>query len=315
MDRSKSDPMTDRNGRAEPACAVGVVLLAGSLVPSPLVQAAGCSVLSLWLSEAGTVLDHWIRVIRGANIDHEILCVFGGAGRPPTVQDGPGTGGVRIVHDRTGYRGPAGSVRDAVEGLGLSGVVIAEGARFLADDLGTLLGTHEQSGADVTIARNPDGTPAGLYAAGHEALALIPHAGYMDLKEQWLQKVAAAGMRAVVHDLAGRGSISLRSREDFIRGSFAAAGLRDPERARIWGAQSAGPAERRRGVIAPGSEVSDEALVVESVVMPGARIEPGAVVLRSIVMPGATVSGGDEVIEAVATARRSGIAPRVGGSE
>lgn len=298
MDRSPSDPMTDRNGRAEPACAVGVVLLAGSLVPSPLVQATGCSVLSLWLSEVGTVLDHWIGAARRGGIDREIMCVFGGTAAPPTVPDG--AAGVRIVHDRTGYRGPAGSVRDAVEGLGLSRVVIAEGARFLTDDLETLLEAHENADADVTIARNPDGSPAGLYIANERALGLIPHAGYMDLKEQWLQRVSGAGMRTIVHNLSGFGSLPLRTRDQFIRGSFTASGLRQPEQTRIWGADAVRANAGRVGVVARGAEVAPDALVMDSVVMPGARIEPGAVVLRSIVMPRASVSGGEQVVESVA---------------
>ena len=298
MDRSQSDPNADGHNRASSRGAIGVVLLAGSLVPSPLVQAAGCSVLSLWLAETGTVLDHWIASAVRAGIDREILCVFGGAGAPPTSPEG--AVGVRIVQDRTGYRGPAGSVRDAVEGLGLSRVVIAEGARYLTDDLGTLLEAHEKSGADVAIARNPDGSPAGLYVASERSLALIPHAGYLDLKEQWLQKVSGAGMRAIVHDLSGKGSISLRTREHFIRGSFEASGLRRPARTRIWGAGSFMPGAGRRGVVAKRAEVSSDALVMDSVVMPGARIEPEAVVLRSIVMPGAVVSGGDELVETVA---------------
>lgn len=298
MDRSSSDPKAGSSSPAHSRGAVGVVLLAGSLVPSPLVQAAGCSVLSFWLSEHGTVLEHWIGSVAGAGIDREILCVFGGAGAPPVSPEG--AVGVRVVHDRTGYRGPAGSVRDAVEGLGLSRVVIAEGARYLTDDLDTLLEAHEQTGADVTIARNPDGTPSGLYVASDRSLAMIPHAGYMDLKEQWLQKVCAAGMRAVVHSLSGKGSMSLRTRDDFIRGSFVASGLPQPARARIWGSDSTSPGSGRRGVVSKDADVASDAMVIDSVVMPGARIEHGAVVLRSIVMPGAVVSGGDELIETVA---------------
>ncbi len=298
MDRSQSDPKADGHDPASERGGVGVVLLAGSLVPSPLVQASGCSVLSLWLAEKGTVLDHWIGAVAEAGIDREILCVFGGAGAPPVSPEG--AVGVKVVHDRTGYRGPAGSVRDAVDGLGHSRVVIAEGARYLTDDLRTLLDAHEQTGADVAIARNPDGSPAGLYVASERSLALIPHAGYMDLKEQWLLKVESSGMRAIVHDLAGRGSISLRTREEFIQGSFEASGLRHPARARIWGAESSKPETGRRGVVSKEAEVAQDAMVMDSVVMPGARIEPGALVLRSIVMPGAVVSGGDELVETVA---------------
>src|SRR5690606_24941979 len=109
---------------------------------------------------------------------------------------------VTIHQDSNHFRGPAGVARDACGDLGVDDhVLIAEGARLPPAGLRELVADHAASGADVTVAANPDGSPAGLYLARCATMEIVPRRGFVDLKEQWLSRAVEQRMRVRVFAL------------------------------------------------------------------------------------------------------------------
>jgi mannose-1-phosphate guanylyltransferase len=272
--------------------------MAGGFSPPPLGVAAGCSVLDMHLTRRETVLDYWqhaLATLERAGVAGERLCLCGGSTPLPRST----LGVLRTIVDQSDYRGPAGALRDACERLGAETTIIAaEAARCCTADLGQMLAFHYRSGADVTVARNGDESPAGIYVFARALLGGVPHAGFMDLKEQWLTKLVAEGRAVMVHDLAASGAIPLRSRQEFLRAVRACSGVESDE------AGSLEPrvlADRRcaGSVICDGAVVAPDAIIVDSVVLGGARVGNGALVARSIVGPGSVVHDGEQVIDAV----------------
>lgn len=275
--------------------------MAGGFSPPPLGVAAGCSILDMHLTATETVLDRWQRAastIERAGVTGERLCLCGGSTPLPRTAMGV----LRTLVDRNDYRGPAGSLRDACEQLAPETVILAaEAARCCTVDLGQVLAFHHRSGAEVTVARSGDGSPAGIYVFARPLLDVVPHAGFMDLKEQWLSRLVRQGRRVMVHDLPGAGAVPLRTRADFLAAvRLCAEGIAEQE-------PRCGPLEPRvlletrcaASVICDDADVAADAVVVDSVVLPGARVGPSALVARSIVGPDCIVREREQVIDAV----------------
>ena len=296
------------------------VLLSGGPKPSPLAAATGRAALDLMIGPDRTVLELWLSE----------LAELTGADRPLEV---------RVVHERRSrrpadpaewtrelavsvsiepadgdYRGAAGVIRDATDGLDPSDtVLVSEAARLPTFRLRPIVELHFSRSADVTVATNPDGSPAGLYLIRREALDGVQERGYSDLKEQWLAGLLKAGRAVWAHRLPTPGSLPLRTPEHllaaaaWIQSGVAAPGRPDnghvgdavptppKQDAYKWG-NDAGWCGR---IVASDAAVDESSTVLGSVVMPGAVIGPGCVVARSIVCPGATVQPGTELVDAV----------------
>jgi NDP-sugar pyrophosphorylase family protein len=140
-----------------------------------------------------------------------------------------------------------------------------------------------------------------VFALRRAALDLVNRLGFMDLKEQWLTKMLAAGGKAFAHPLRGRGAMPLRTRRNLLDAARVGAGLDVSERV-------AEPVSRRRTergvsgatVLCAGARVAASAVVHDAVVMPGAEVGEDAVVVRTIVAPGVRVENGSELIDVVA---------------
>lgn len=288
-------------------CAVvACVLLTGGLRSSPLVTAARRSVLDLFLTPERTVLGVWLDHLKKLNHGSAVPCrvVHGGDGPMPfgaAIEEGAA---VTFEKERGQYRGPAGAVRDACGMYGDEDVVlVADGARWVSASLDGLVADHCSHGADVTVAANPDGSPTGAYLLSRRVIDLTPSKGFMDLKEQLLEKALQSGMKIRVHRLDG-GSKPVRTRKQFL-GVCAEIVQREEKRPET-GAGSA----RLEGASwrAADGELGAGCVLVDSVVMAGAVVGEGAVVARTIVCPGARVQPGGRVVDAVVSAEgvRSG---------
>jgi hypothetical protein len=262
------------------------VLLAGALRPSPLVEAAGCSVLDFYLTPDSTVLGLWIdrlTELEPVEADEIPLRIVHGRTNPvPRNPGGAALLGLRIVQEAGEYRGPAGVARDACEGLDPDAtILLADAGRYIATSLEPMLRAHRERRAGVTVACNADRTPAGVYLIQRRTLDLVPRAGFVDLKEQWLRRALEGGVGVWTHVLggvgAGAGSLPIRTRP------------------------------RGGAVVAPGAAVAPGAYAADCIIMPGARVEAGAVVARSVVGPGALVASGAEVIDEVFVSGRTGV--------
>jgi glycosyltransferase involved in cell wall biosynthesis len=215
-----------------------------------------------------------------------------------------GAGHVVIEQEPKALRGPAGVIRDLChEYRPDQHVVVAEAARYVSSSLLPMLVDHVRHRADVTVAANPDGTPAGMYVIRCGALGLIPAVGFMDLKEQWLRRAVDAALNVRVHDVDGPGTLPLRSRRQFLRAAAVANAVAAAQR----GGADLLPAEEITGlrVICTGSLIGPGAVVEGSIVMPGAAIGSNAVVVRSLVAPNGRVEPGSDIVDAIVHAGTS----------
>ncbi len=263
------------------------ILLAGALRPSPLASAVDRSVLNLYLCPSRTVLGRWLDAVAGLDLGSVAVRVIHDDNLPAPTRAGlRPDDSVEIEKERGRFRGPAGVVRDVCETIGPDlSVLIADSARCFRGDLGGMAAEHARRGADITVACDEQGAPAGLYLVRRGVLDLVPRSGFMDLKEQLLDRAVKAGLGVWVHRLAPGASTPLRT-----RGQFIAA------------AEAAGAGEVPFAVICLEADVDPSAVIVDSVVMPGALVGAGAVVARSMVCPGARIEAGQEVVDAVVAA-------------
>lgn len=108
--------------------------------------------------------------------------------------------------EETTPRGPAGSARDAYNAQAGGELLVVEGGLYVAGGLAELLEDHRRSGAALTMAVTDRGgrcVPAGLYILSHEAIARIPEAGYVDLKEQLVARLREEGLAVRAHRYTG----------------------------------------------------------------------------------------------------------------
>jgi len=286
---------------AERAGLSACVLLAGAIKPSPLVQATGFSTLDLLVGPDVTLLDEWGRRLLEIGIEPRDVAAVHGANVPPPNAT-PGTIAMKIRRERDHLRGPAGAAKDAAASLGGdaglgpgAGLVIAEAKRYPGVSLAPLLKAWHETGADIVVARNPDRSPAGLYAARAGLLDLVPGRGFMDLKEQWLGKAVESGARAVVVDLPPPGALPVRILPQYLR-----VALRDSPLERF-ATGVLGPESPRHAVVSPAARVDPTADLIDAVVMEGGVVSAGAAVVRSVVCPGGRVEPGAQVVDAVVT--------------
>lgn len=294
------------------------VLLVGGPRPSPLAAETQCSVLDLSLTPTRTVLGLWIeRLTEMCSLSGprlEVRVVQDGRSPEPMVVCDPGPLEVRFDREQRSYRGPAGIAKDECADLDPDEtVLIVEGARLAGCSLRPMLETHARTGADITVGANADGSTSGLYVMRVGTLSLAPSNGFMDLKEQWLQKAVKAGLNIRVHHFPDPGVLSLRTREQFFAAARRVNGFPDPlDSVAPWPDVSELETGDDRSVIARTATIAPGAVVIDSVVMDQATIAAGAVVARSLVCPRAVIGPDVAVIDQVVTRNGVGLSGSTG---
>jgi hypothetical protein len=283
---------------------VACCLLDGGVRASPLVAESGRSVLDLDVGPDRRVLDVWLDALMELEWDVErplVRVLHGGTCPAPASRAAPGMT-LDIRADGDAYRGPAGVVRDGLWDQPADGsFLVCEAGRYIRGGLVELVRRHQGERADVTIARDADGAPAGLLVVERAMLDVIAERGFVDLKEQWLGRIVARGARVQVHDLPRGAAMSIRTRLDLLQAARAEAGVaadgQGPEacraRARLARRLTPGWSVSRRATIGNG------AVVARSIVMEGAVVGQDAVVSSSLVLPGGVVAPGSLVIDRV----------------
>ena len=290
----------ETNGRTGLRAAL---VLAGGLKPSPLVEAAGRSVLDLFLTPESSVLDILVRQL-------SLLPTWGGGplsirvahnSRVPAPWPDAQAANVRFEQDPQPYRGPAGLIADLCASYDEhEHVLVVEAGRVLACDIESMWHDHLANDADVTVGCNEDHSPAGVYITRCSALRHISPIGFVDIKEQWLACASEQGLRVRVHEFSSPGAIPLRTRADFLvaarylnnqLGSVA-----DRSTASL-NPDAAGCDQLR--VIGHGAAVGPDVRIDNAVIMPGAVIGHGAFIEQSVVCPGAVVEPKVRVVNAV----------------
>lgn len=283
------------------------VLLAGGLRPSPLVLSTGRNVLDLSFTETRSVLDLWLARLgaiggSGAGGSFPVRVIYGGQAPAPTTPPREHWDELTVEREPSAYRGPAGVLRDVCEGLpGDATILVGESGRFMTSDLSEFVREHARRDSWITVGVNPDGSPGGVFAVRGSALELVNRVGFMDLKEQWLNKAIAAGVRVMAHPLSGRGAPILRTRLDLLHAARIASGgggFRSSTDAVVRNAGD--PPAGGGSVVCEGARVASSAIVHDSVLMPGSEVGERALVVRSVVAPGVRVEPEAELIDVVA---------------
>jgi len=279
------------------------VMLAGGIRSCPLERALGVSVLDLPIDGSRTLAEGWLESVGGLNrpgLEPPRMVITLGSGTSESVGVREGAGiSLEVKRDRDEYRGPAGAVKDAAGDVdACDDVLICEAGMWGPLDLRSLLWAHRDLEADVTVCRNPDGSPSGVYLARGWTLGLIQSRGFIDLKEQWFTKARGNGASIRVFDCGVPGMRSVRTRESYLE--VCRLGIAEESESVGDIFVSGSGASSRWSVVGEGARVDPSALVSESVLMPGAEVEADSVVVRSVVGPGVRVRRGQQLIDAVA---------------
>lgn len=285
------------------------LILSGGLQPSSLSKETGLSVLDLPLTASKTVLDAWIEAIRALPFDSELLIriIHDGPSYVPSDQSCE-IDRVEVEIQTRALRGTAGVVADACRRYDPdSSVLVVEGSRYSACGLGRLIRRHAESGADITLGRNPDQSPSGMYVVRCGACSLVPGIGFMDFKEQWLERLIRNGHRVEVQDVPAPGSMPVHTLEQLL----AAARLANTHvTGRLVASAAAGGLIRNSEaqglrVICPGALVAPGARVIDSIVLSGAVVPSNAIIVRSLICSQGPIQSGAEIADAVISARAS----------
>lgn len=200
-------------------------LLAGGVAEHDIETDTRRAVLDQVVFEGQRVLDVWLRAfgtIREVDrYDTSIRVLHGSLVAAPwpahTTQQR-----IHLERDARPYRGSIGSVADASRDLCDDDVIlVVDGTHLPVTSLQPVIDTHFESDAEITLGMNQDGSAAGVYVIRVSALGHVPPRGYCDLKEQWLARVAQAGVRLEVQAMQAPGCLRVRTHDELMRATRA----------------------------------------------------------------------------------------------
>ncbi len=278
----------------------GVMVLSGSVRPTPLSSAIGRSILDLPLEDGRSLLTHWHSQVRdlrrsiGATELPLVVMVdkFSPIPLPPPRQ---AQVPIRIERDRSAYRGTGGVLRDfALDFEDDDFILVASAAQALIRPLPELSEMLSESAADISFIAPRDETPSGMMLIRCKALRVIAGAGYVDLKEQALPEIAKRFDVRPLH-LPTAVSLPMRSLNEYLAALQYRHRLADRESA---GARPFAEEQCRSfSVIEKGAVVHPTARIHDAVVLRNARVGADAVVVRSVVCPGGVLNASATAVD------------------
>ena len=296
---ASADADLQRHGAMSLSRLRALVLLGGSVRPSPLSLQSGRSLLDLPVDEHGSVLSHWIdqaaELARFVGVERLPVRVMVSANTPePTSPGAKHYGSFRVERDSSNYRGTGGVLRDLAQDYDDDDLIlVANAAQLLLDPLPTIVAAMARRACDVSVISHDDGTPSGLMLVACKTLRSIADTGYVDMKEQALPQIA------LNYDVRGRAAPAAhriadpRSMTTFRHSACTTAAARAsrswPTRWRRTGARLSRWWSKARRLI--------PARIHDSIVMAGGLVEPGAVLVRSIVCAGEVVRRDKTIVD------------------
>jgi hypothetical protein len=269
-----------------------MVLLGGSVRPTPLSTSIGRSVLDLPLDGDGSILNHWLaharELGRHAGLEQLPVRVMVNQNSPEPTSAAPRYEGTfRVERDLSEYRGTGGVLRDlAADYADDDLILVANAAQILMDPLAAIATALDRKQGDVSLVSHNDGTPSGVMLVSCKTLRLIPTTGYVDMKEQALPAIAARYDVTVMHRRRPTG-LAVRTLADYVNA------LRHYHRRRQGKPALSDPLAEdwlpAFALVEEGATVDPRAHVHDSVVLKGGIVEGGAVVVRSIICPAGVV--------------------------
>ncbi len=287
-----------------------LVLLGGTVRPTPLSTSIGRSLLDLPLDENGSVLNHWLNhaaeLAHVAGLEKLPVRVMVDRNSPEPISAAVRYYGTfRVERDQSEYRGTGGVLADMAAKYDDDDLIlVANAAQILLDPLVSLANTLDGRHGDVGIISHRDGTPSGIMLLKCKTLRLVPKAGFIDMKEQAMPLIAQKYAVEVCHRRRPTG-LPIRTVADYITAvrfyHMRRAGkptLTDPL-AEDW--------QPAFGIVEEGAVVDRTARVHDSIVLRGGVVEGGAVLVRSVVCPSGLVRRDrtlvDEFVRPVTTGR------------
>ena len=288
-----------------------VVLLAGTLRPSPLRAALDVPVLRLPMGREGAVLDCWLRSMSDLEGLSEIQIVVNSdldVQRLSPPISAPGDVPIRLRAEPASWRGAGGIVHDVMEDASLESIVIVAEANILPPSSLSPLLEAWSSGVGGLVGVGGVDEPAGVYVFTRHSFECVPPIGYFDLKEQFLPALAREGVNVAPVPLGER-MIRLRDRKSYLSAVRRSLQIEKDGGAarRVSSGASVSGSAMLDGfcIVEEGAVIEDGAVVHDTVVLSGATIGGGAVVSRSIVGPLCAVAPRQRVVrEVVFEARR-----------
>jgi NDP-sugar pyrophosphorylase family protein len=204
-------------------------------------------------------------------------------------------------------RGAAGCVRDAGMKTDARTFVVVDGTTVPLVDVGTLVASHLDHRAVVTVVLGADERgrlrPSGVYAFDRKAFDFIPEEGFQDIKEKLVPRLYGAS-EEVSTFLAPGLAPRVFNAETYLSLNHWALELglghtslefRSVEEARVHGSATVAPTARLLGPILLGPRVTigEEATLIGPVsIGEDTMVGPGAVVSRSVLWESCVVSHG-----------------------
>jgi N-acetylglucosaminyldiphosphoundecaprenol N-acetyl-beta-D-mannosaminyltransferase len=282
-----------------------IILLGGTVRPTPLTTSINRSVLDLPLDDRGSILNHWL--IQAA----EIARLTGQESLPvrlmvdrnspePQTASAEYKSNLLVERDLSQYRGTGGVLHDISKDYQEDDLIlVANAAQILLEPLHEIVVTLQSRGGQVSLVSHEDGTPSGIMLVNCKTLRLIPSTGFVDMKEQALPTIASKFDVSVEERVRPTG-LPVRTLSDYLTALRVYHRLRggkplvsDPL------AEDWQPSFAR---IEAGATVDPTARLHDSVVLKGAIVEPGAVLVRSIVCAGGLVRRDRQVVDQYVTA-------------
>ncbi len=269
-----------------------VILLGGSVRPTPLTSHIGRAVLDLPLDDRRTLLHGWLGQVRelGSKIGLGELPVRVLVNRG-TSDPASGNGGswpeLRVERDFAEYRGTGGVLGDvAWDYRDDDLILVANASQLLLDPLHRLAVAMAETRGQVCLVGHQDGTPSGLMLLTCGALRMIPGTGFVDMKEQAMPAIASNYEVTVVQRRRPTG-LPIRTLAEYITA------LRHEHRGRLGSRAGGDPLDESWqpafSLVEAGATVEGGARVHDSVVLSGATVESGAVLVRSVACSGCRV--------------------------
>jgi hypothetical protein len=284
---------------------LSIIMLAGSLRPSPLRAELNEPVLRLPMRAEYRILDAWLDSLAKVDPGAEFRIVVNDLADIDTLNSllaGPCRERARgrkigVVAEPRAWRGTAGLVRDLVDKLPDNArVAVLEAGCLPLVDLSDALQALEDEMCGLIVA-GKDREPAGISIFRRSALDRVSAVGYSDMKEQLIPALHQRGMRIGLLEKAA--SVQrIRDRRSYLH---AIATLDVPAGAEEMVNGTIDPSARLLGrcVVERGAVIEAGAVVHESVLLRGARVEEGAMASRCVLGRGAVLEAGERLVERV----------------
>lgn len=282
-----------------------LVLLCGSVRPTPLSAAIGRSILDLPIDANQSVLDYWQQLVSTLTDQLQLECLpvrvmINRRSDPPAVRATDEHVVMRVEEDASEYRGTAGVLHDLAHDYDDNDfLLVVNGAQVMLEPLSNLVSEMAQTQGDISIVSHADGTPSSMMLVRCGVLRTISHVGFVDMKEQALPRIAECHAVTVV-DRDQPIGLPIRGHAEYVlavRGHhrrLADSTYETNAFAEAW--------QPTFGLIEAGAQVDPSARVHDSVVLSGARVERGAVLVQSVVCAGGVVRRNrtitDQLVEA-----------------